>query len=391
MKNQVHEVSGSYADFFGVPDHKIGPKAQVVEPLVVTAAEGHPAMLRPDEPVPRGRGYNSSEEGTFLAKFGPAFAQPSAGASMQAGHMGGSPAHLSGAATPNKEQLRVGSIGPPNLTTCPQRPQGPSRLGIGFGVQGSGLGSHEARARLCDICTNAPCLTSRAVAGGSGGSGNSSQSLFKPVGVPAQNPDMLSGGFGGSHLINLDTTPEMTGCFVQKTGGGGGGMVSAHQQRMLAAQAQGQGQEWAQNINALPNPGPTLDDLTQRMSGMSMGSFGAQQYPQMNNKRVPPSMAGINMMNPNLAAQLMQQQPQQPQQPHPPRTGPSKLSMMTNQQLMILAQTDMPLSKGYKTVLCKFWDHNMCAKVPHTLASPPASHPGILPVSANAHMVAPKP
>jgi hypothetical protein len=235
--------------------------------------------------------------------------------------------------------------------------------------------------------TNAPCLTSRAVAGGSGGSGNSSQSLFKPVGVPAQNPDMLSGGFGGSHLINLDTTPELTGCFAQKTGGGGGGMVSAHQQRMLAGQAQGQGQEWAQTINALPNPGPTLDDLTQRMSGMSMGSSGAQQYPQMNSKRVPPSMAGINMMNPNLAAQLMQQQqpqqqPQQPQQQpqqqphpsHPPRTGPSKLSMMTNQQLMILAQTDMPLSKGYKTVLCKFWDHNMCAKVcthSHPRLAPP--------------------
>ena len=226
----------------------------------------------------------------------------------------------------------------------------------------------------CNVCTNAPCLTSRAVAGGSGGSGNSSQSLFKPVGVPAQNPDMLSGGFGGSHLINLDTTPELTGCFAQKTGGGGGGL-SAHQQRMLAAQAQGQGQELAQSINALP--GPTLDDLTQRMSGMSMGSLGAQQYPQMNSKRVPPSMAGINMMNPNLAAQLQQQQQQQQQQqhpphpPHPPRTGPSKLSMMTNQQLMILAQTDMPLSKGYKTVLCKFWDHNMCAKVPHTLAPPP--------------------
>ena len=237
------------------------------------------------------------------------------------------------------------------------------------------LVAHEALRGSCDTCTNAPCLTSRAVAGGSGGSGNSSQSLFKPVGVPAQNHDMLSGGFGGSHLINLDTTPELTGCFAQKTGGSGGEMASAHQQqRMLAAQAQGQGQEWAQNINALPNPGPTLDDLTQRMSGMSMGSFGAQQYPQMNNKRVPPSMAGINMMNPNLAAQLMQQQPQQPQQPHPPRTGPSKLSMMTNQQLMILAQTDMPLSKGYKTVLCKFWDHNMCAKVPtpsHPRLAPP--------------------
>jgi hypothetical protein len=103
-------------------------------------------MLRSDGPVPR-RGYNSSEEGTFLAKFGPAFTQPSAGASMQAGHMGGSPAHLSGAATPNKEQLRVGSIGPPNLTTCPQRPQGPSRLGLGFGIQGFGFTVSECACR----------------------------------------------------------------------------------------------------------------------------------------------------------------------------------------------------------------------------------------------------
>ena len=74
-------------------------------------------------------GDGASHYGAFLGKFGPAVAQPSVAASMQAGHLGGSPAHLSGAATPNKEMARavVGSIGPPNLTTCPQRPQGPSR------------------------------------------------------------------------------------------------------------------------------------------------------------------------------------------------------------------------------------------------------------------------
>jgi hypothetical protein len=192
------------------------------------------------------------------------------------------------------------------------------------------------------------------------------------VGVPAHPdghmPGDHAGGFAGSHLINLDTAPEAPGGFPR-------GRVNAHQQRMLTAQGQVQGQDWAQNVNAagvkagaLPNSGPTLDDLAERMAGMNMANKSAPPYPQMNTKRLPPNMAGMGMMNPNLAAQMMQQA--QPLPPPPQRTGPSKLSMMTNQQLMILAQTDMPLSKGYKTVLCKFWDHNMCAKVPaHPLKS----------------------
>ena len=28
----------------------------------------------------------------------------------------------------------------------------------------------------------------------------------------------------------------------------------------------------------------------------------------------------------------------------------------------LFSSQDMPLSKGYKTVLCKFWEINMCAK-----------------------------
>ncbi len=189
------------------------------------------------------------------------------------------------------------------------------------------------------------------------------------MGVPAQNPDGHMPGDPGSHLINLDTSPEVPGGFPPR--GGGTGRVNAHQQRMLAAQGQGQGQDWAQNVSSA-GVKPTLDDLAERMAGMNMANKSAPPYSQINTKRLPPNMAGMGMMNPNLAAQMMQQpQPPPPPPPQPPqRSGPSKLSMMTNQQLMILAQTDMPLSKGYKTVLCKFWDHNMCAKVPaHPLKS----------------------
>lgn len=270
-------------------------------------------------------------------------------------HVRGSPAHLSGAATPSKEHTRqIGSIGPPNLTTNPQR------------LQGSGSANS----------TN-------------------NQSLFKPVGVPANHHEPSSFNNGGSNLINLDTTPDTLN-FPQQRGRRAPNMSqSPHQQQHMLG---GAADNWAHNMrngSGLPGAGPMLDDITQGMSNMNMNS---SQQQHLNMKTMPSNMATVNMMNPNMSAQMMQQGQL------PPRSGPSKLSMMTNQQLMMLAQTvcmhslsirsfslarslahnhicpftltrlfclsdslsspsqDMPLSKGYKTVLCKFWEINMCAK-----------------------------
>ena len=236
-------------------------------------------------------GYSSDD--LFLSKFGPVIGQqPSVAALQTCSHLGGSPAHLSGAATPNKEQARaVGSIGPPNLTTSPQRPQGP------------------------------------------GSASNSNHSLFKPVGVPAQNNQSgLSDGSGfngASHLINLDTTPESPRTYAPHRGRGGE-PGPARQNHIYVGQ--GQGQDWAPNMRpggGLPNTGPMLDDLTDRMSGMNMG---VSQHQHMNSKPIPSNMAALTTVNPNMPTQMMQQG-------QLPRTGPSKLSMMTNQQLMMLSHT----------------------------------------------------
>ena len=207
-------------------------------------------------------------------------------------HLRGSPAHLSGAATPSKENTRqIGSIGPPNLTTNPQRPQGP----------------------------------------GSANSTNN-QSLFKPVGVPANHQSNLnepsSFNNGGSNLINLDTTPDTLN-FPQQRGRRALNMVqSPHQQHMLGGAAD----NWAQMHpgSGLNGAGPMLDDITQGISSMNMNS---SQQQHLNMKTMPSNMATMNMMNPSMSAQMLLQGQL------PPRTGPSKLSMMTNQQLMMLAQT----------------------------------------------------
>ena len=127
-------------------------------------------------------------------------------------------------------------------------------------------------------------------------------------------------------------------------------------------------------------PPPLLDEITERMSNMNMSpsqQHQQQQQQHMHNKalagNVPAMMAAQMLQHGQIPPQLLQQ------------LSPN---MLSNQQLMLQAQQfdqqqqlqqlqmqkqvnqvnwsagsqpDMP-PKGYKTVICKFWENNMCAK-----------------------------
>ena len=126
-------------------------------------------------------------------------------------------------------------------------------------------------------------------------------------------------------------------------------------------------------------PPPSLDEMTERMSNMNMSPSQQHQQQQqhMNNKalagNVPAMIAAHMLQHGQIPPQLLQQ------------LSPN---MLSNQQLMLQAQQfdqqqqlqqlqmqkqvnqvnwsagsqpDMP-PKGYKTVICKFWENNMCAK-----------------------------
>jgi len=172
----------------------------------------------------------------------------------------------------------MGSIGTQNSTTNPQRPHGP--------------GSANA---------------------------NTNQSLFKPVGVSAQHhQNSLNelASFHDSNLINLDTFSEL-GVPMQR---GRHASITPPSQQLFG----GQGENWGSNMR--PGAVPTgLEEMTERMSNMNMASMQQQNL----NLKLPANMATMNMMNPSMSSQMM----------HMPRASPSKLSMMTNQQLMMLAQT----------------------------------------------------
>jgi hypothetical protein len=207
---------------------------------------------------------------------------------------GRSPAHLSGAATPSKEHGRViGSIGPPNLTTFAQRPQGP--------------GSVAADAR----------------------------SLFKPVGLPAQHQEGKQDEPGGSNLINLDASDSIDSIQQQQQQRGRRPMMTTQQQQQQMLQI------WAPNTSGGVFHGSEqlLDDMTDRMANMNMNQMQQQMQQQQSLKSKQMSAVQASMMRASMPPQVMQQQPQQQQ-----RSGPSKLSMMTNQQLMMLAQTVTPRS-----------------------------------------------
>ena len=173
----------------------------------------------------------------------------------------------------------MGSIGTQNSTTNPQRPQGP--------------GSATA---------------------------NTNQSLFKPVGVSAQHhQNSLNelASFHDSNLINLDTFSDPLGVPMQR---GRHASITPPSQQLIG----GQGENWGSNMR--PGAVPTgLEEMTERMSNMNMASMQQQNL----NLKLPANMATMNMMNPSMSSQMM----------HMPRASPSKLSMMTNQQLMMLAQT----------------------------------------------------
>ena len=192
----------------------------------------------------------------------------------------------------------MGSIGTQNSTTNPSRPQGP--------------GSANA---------------------------NTNQSLFKPVNVSAQhhqNSLNESASFHGSNLINLDTFSDPLGVPTQR---GRHAFITPPSQQLFG----GQGENWGSNMR--PGAVPTgLDEMTELMSNMNMAGMQLQQNL---NSKLPANMATMNMMNPSMSSQMM----------HMPRASPSKLSMMTNQQLMMLAQTvhtDTHIKKHAGTKKCSF-------------------------------------
>eukprot|EP00802_Teleaulax_amphioxeia_P003377 Tamp_03380.p1 GENE.Tamp_03380~~Tamp_03380.p1 ORF type:complete len:1075 (+),score=262.02 Tamp_03380:165-3389(+) len=268
--------------------------------------------------------------------------------------VGSSPAHLSGAATPNKEQNRIiGFIGPPDLNN--NFPQGP-------------------------------------------GAGAINLSLFKPVG--AHEPESLSLSLSPQQRARNAALKQHQHQHQQKMFGGGpnmrpnglepgGGLTNPGPGPFGRGPSPfeghlGRGPSPPNPPNGLQRetmtPPPSLDDMTERMSNMHMSPSQLQQQQQqqqMNSKalsgNVPAMMAAQMLQHGQLPPQLLQQ------------LSPN---MMSNRELMIQAQQqlgqqqqlqqqlqmqnqkvnwspgsqpDMP-PKGYKTVICKFWENNMCAK-----------------------------
>lgn len=102
-------------------------------------------------------------------------------------------------------------------------------------------------------------------------------------------------------------------------------MTIRQQQQML--------QTWAPNTSGGEGHGSEqLEDMTGRMANMNMNQMQQQQQ-GLKSKQISAMQA--SMMRASMPPHVNQQTPQ-------PRSGPSKLSMMTNQQLMMLAQTVTP-------------------------------------------------
>jgi hypothetical protein len=245
-------------------------------------------------------GFAPESRDVFLEKFNvPKSIAPGVAALQGTGsHLGGSPAHLSGAATPNNananntshEHNRVlGSISPANMTSIPHHPQGP----------GSSYSNDE-------------------------------HGLLKPGSTHPQHNFPDNSGFnGGSHLINLDATPDPISSFPPQRGRHA--QATPQRQQMLGSL----GENWPGAGGGFQNDGSValVNEMTDRMANLNVGVM-QQQVPHRNKRAASlPNTAGLtNMMNPMMSAQMMQHG-------QLPRPSPSRLSMMTNQQLMMLAQT----------------------------------------------------
>lgn len=259
-------------------------------------------------------------------------------------------AHLSGATTPNKGA--VGSIGPPFLTKSPQGPDSaPAFKPVGLPGKDS-LHVHDL----------SPLQRSRAAAL------QQQQQMFPNGGKPHQHQHQhqnLRASVGlepGGGLTNPGPGPF----------GRGPSPLEGHL---------GRGPSPPNPPNGLSRdamtPPPSLDEMAERMSRMkvSPSQLSPSQLRQLAQLAGgnSPLTGGNNDVN-MLAAQmffLQQQQqqqmhqgmPQQRLQPQPMRSQINQSLQMQNQQQKTKwsQQADMP-PKGYKTVICKFWENNMCAK-----------------------------
>lgn len=219
----------------------------------------------------------------------------------------GSPAHLSGAATPNKDSSRSvvpGCFGPPNLTKSPQGP----------------------------------------------GSGSSNHSIFKPLGVPISDGLSLSPQqrsrnaylkqqqqhskkmFSGTHNMRPNLALEPGGGLTNPGPGPLGRGPSPFEANL------GRGPSPPNGLfREQMTPPPSMDDMADRLSQLNM-SPSQNEAPQLSSKSFPsPSTMSATAM---MAAQLVQQGalPQQMLQQVSP-------SMMTNQQLMMQAQQQLQMQQ----------------------------------------------
>ena len=185
----------------------------------------------------------------------------------------GSPAHLSGAATPNKDHSRVvGSIGPPNLTKSPQGP-------------GSGSSSHSTH-------------------------------IFKPVSVAGSDCLSLSPQqrTRNSYLKqqqqqSFSAAPNMRPNMMLEPGGGltnpGPGPFGQGPSPMEANFGRGPSPP-----NGLPReqmtPPPLLEEMTDRMSQLSMSPSQFEQQLQLGGgKGLPANLSAM------MVAHMVQVQQQQ--------------------------------------------------------------------------------